>query len=213
MIQQEKIFSKSVLASIAISFCAYAYLLCHNQVIGALLLSLSFITCSIYNLNLFTCKINTLSDSSDFRRLLLVLIINLLVIYLLGIVFTFSNDNITAAANHIVLNRISTNIPTIIISSTITGFLCSLFVESERRLKSLNFKPSYIIAVFCTLAIVFADLPHCLIDMFLYSVSSETFDHFWSVLARLSLTVLFNFFGCSLFNIIANKSFMHSHID
>ena len=81
------------------------------------------------------------------------------------------------------------------------------------RFEAFLEKPSYIIAIICTLAIVFADLPHCLIDMFLYSVSSETFDHFWSVLARLSLTVLFNFFGCSLFNIIANKSFMHSHID
>jgi NADH:ubiquinone oxidoreductase subunit 2 (subunit N) len=162
---------------------------------------------------MFTCRVNTLSDSSDFRRLFLVLIINLLVIYLLGIIFTFSNDSIETVANNIVLNRINTNIPTIIISSTITGFLCSVFVESENKLKSLNFRPCYIIAVLCTLVIVFANLPHCLIDLFLYSVSSETFDHFWSVLARLSLTILFNFLGCSLFNIIANKSFMHSHID
>lgn len=213
MIQQDKIISKSVLASIAISFCTYAYLLCNSQIVGALILSLSFIVCSVYSLNMFTCRVNMLSDSSDFRRLFLVLIINLSVIYLLGIIFTFSNDSITAAANNLVLNRINTNIPTIIISSTITGFLYSCFVESENRLKSLNFKPCYIIAILCTFAIVFANLPHCLIDMFLYSASSETFDHFWSALARLSLTVLFNFIGGSLFNIIANKSFMHSHID
>ena len=213
MIQQEKIVSKSILASIAITFCTYAYLLSISSLIGSLILSAAFIASSVYNLNLFTDRVNSLSDSSDFRRLLLILLINIFTAYIFGIAFTFANNSITIAANSIVTNRLNTDILTIIISSTVTGFLCSLSFELENRLKLSNLKPSYIIVILCTLAIVFANLPHCIIDMFIYSASSVTFENFYSVAIRLLLTTLFNFLGCSLFNVIANKSFMYSRID
>ena len=205
MINQENIISKSLLAGISISIAGYINLLCVNKFIAAFLFAAGLLSCCQFKLNLFTGKSGFLSNTNDFRRLTLVLILNLFGAYVFGILATFANDSITSAANIIVQNRINTSIFSIMISAIVTGFLMTLAIESESKEHA-----NHLILIFCVAAFILSGSPHCIADMFYYSASSITFNNLLFILPRLILTILFNFIGCNLYNLFVNKSFIHN---
>lgn len=207
MITVDKCVSKSLFAGLSISIAGYVYLSLStsNIILSAILFSVGLLSCVITGSPLFTGKSGFLSNTTDFRRLTLVLILNLFGAYIFGILATFANDSITSAANIIVQNRINTSIFSIMISAIVTGFLMTLAIESESKEHA-----NHLILIFCVAAFILSGSPHCIADMFYYSASSITFNNLLFILPRLLLTILFNFIGCNLYNLFVNKSFIHS---
>lgn len=203
MIYPDNIISKSLLAGVSIAIAGFIFVSCANPAIGAILFSLGLLGCVTYNLNLFTGRSGFLSDGQDFRRLLLVLILNIFAAMIVGVTIRFADSSIISAVDQLVNNRLNTDLSIIIIRSIITGFLMTLAIESETKTNN------HIVLIFAVTAFILSGCYHCIADAFYYSVSSLTIANIGSVLARLSLTILFNFIGCVVYNLFVNKSIIH----
>lgn len=200
MIYPDNIISKSLLAGVSIAIAGFIFVSCANPVIGAILFSLGLWCCVVFDLNLFTGKSGFLSDSQDFRRLLLVLILNIFAATAIGIIVKFTDSSIISTVDQLVNSRLNTDLSIIIIRSIITGFLMTLAIESETKTNN------HIVLIFAVTAFILSGCYHCIADAFYYSVSSLTITNIGSVLARLTLTILFNFIGCIVYNLFINKS-------
>ena len=205
MILQDNIISKSILAGISVCIGSYLYLISNNHVLGSILFSACILGCFIFDLNLFTFKSGYLSDNQDLRRSILVLLLNLFIVFILGIIFRFSYPNIIKFADNIVNNRIDQNILQIIINSIIVGFLFTLSVETEKY--NSNYR-NYLLSIISLIPITLIG-NFCLFDLFIYSISSIAIDNIWFVLLNLFLTIIFNFVGCNLYNLFIHKSLIH----
>lgn len=208
MIQETNIFSKSLLAGIAIGFGGLINLSCSNNVIGAVLFSVGLLSVYIFELNLFTGKSGFLSDKYDFRRVILVLIINLLGAYLLGLLTHFMISDIRQPADMIVSNRLGTDISTIFMKSILTGFLMTLAIESEKRQNS-----NHLILILSVVGFILSGSFHCIADAFYYGVSSMTFSNPTQAIARLLVVIVANFIGCNLYNLTVSKGIIHGDAD
>lgn len=206
MIYVDNIISKSLLAGITISIGGFIFLSCANPILGSLLFSVGLISCVIFNLNLFTGKSGFVSDKSDFRRLLLVLILNLFAACIFGVIASLLDQNIQVTANQLVSIRLNTSLSVFIIKSLITGFLMTLAIESEKN------NSTHLILILSVLAFISAGCYHCIADMFYYSASSLAINNFASVLFRMLITITFNFIGCCLYTLFINKSFVNKPI-
>lgn len=206
MIDVYKCVPRSLFASTIVGVGCYSYLLCNSSVTGSILLVTLLVVPFLLRLNLYTDKCGFVSDINDFRRLILVLLLNAIVVFLFGLAATWTSDNLTESANVIVLSRISGGIITIMLSSTITGLLTTLAVDSYDKTKNI------LISLLCVLPIAVLSLPHCMLDMFYYSASSETISNLGSVSIRLLLTVIFNFIGCNLYNLFIHRSLIYRDV-
>lgn len=203
MINVDKCVSKSLFAGLSISIAGYIYLSTSNAILGAMLFSVGLLSCVITDSPLFTGKSGFLSDGQDFRRLLLVLILNIFAAMIVGVTIRLADSSIISAVDQLVNNRLNTDLSIIIIRSIITGFLMTLAIESETKTNN------HIVLIFAVTAFILSGCYHCIADAFYYSVSSLTIANIGSVLARLSLTILFNFIGCVVYNLFVNKSIIH----
>ena len=68
MVQVEHIFSKSLLAGIAIGVGGFIFLSCANKFIGAFLFAVGLASCVVFKLNLITGKSGFASDKNDLKR-------------------------------------------------------------------------------------------------------------------------------------------------
>lgn len=207
MIYVDNIISKSLLAGTAIGISGFIFLSCANPILGGLLFSIGLISCIIFNLNLFTGKSGFISDRHDFRRLLLVLILNLFAACLFGIITSLLDQSVQVAADQLVLVRLNTSLSVFIIKSLITGFLMTLAIESEKN------SHSHLVLILSILAFISAGCYHCIADMFYYSASSLAKNNFVPVLFRMLITITFNFIGCCLHTLFINKSFVNRSVE
>ena len=198
------IISRSLLAGITIGIGGYLSLSCDNQILSAILLSVCFIGCTLFNLNLVTSKGGFLSDTQDMRRLVLVLLLNMFAAFMLGLVIRFTDQSVSSTADNIIVTRIDTDYLSYIIKSIITGFLMTLAIESENKQNS-----NHIVLILCTLAFVCAGCLHCIADSFYYGASTMLYESPGSLILRLLVVILFNFVGCNLYNLFVNKSFIY----
>ena len=205
MISTDKIISKSILASVISSIGCTLYLLSPNAIIGSLLISLSLFIIMRLDCNLFTFKSGFLSKSVDFRRLSLILIINLLVTLLLGFIVGLFSEGLSSTSSEIAMSKLSTNFFELIIKSIVAGFIMTFAVNSSVR------QPDhYLIPILCIFGIYFTDCQHCITDMFYYGASDVLYDNFSTATVFIILTTIFNFIGCNLYNLIMNKSFIYN---
>lgn len=204
MIAQENIFSKSLLAGIAVSIGCYLFL--SSQILGSLFFAVCLIAIAALDLNLFTFKACFISDSKDLRRLVLVLILNTVAVSVIGTLVGFSSADLQYAADKIVAARLNSSYLSIIIGSTVTGFLMLVSLDSEK------FFPvkTYIPLILCTVAILLCDCCFSLADAFFYCASSITSDNILEAIAKFAITVIFNFIGCNLYNLFIEKSIYNS---
>lgn len=202
MIAVDRIFSKSILAGITIGFGGYINLSSPNSIVGAILFSVGLLSVVIFNLNLFTGKSGFLQDHSDFRRLILVLLLNLFGAMLFGILAGLANDQVSLSANEIVSSRLDTPILKLMLNSVVTGFLMTLAIESERD----NSHKTHLPLILCVVAFILGGCYHCIADAFYYSASSIYLDHLAQIALRLFIVIVFNFIGCNLVTIMINHS-------
>lgn len=203
MIKVDHCISKSVIASTLVCAGSYLYLVCQNPIIGSILLS-AILLCVLHNdLNLFTFKSSTLSDTQDLRRLILVLVINIICTLILGLAFKFINCTSEASSYLLYMNELS--ISEIIIKSIVTGFAFSLAVTSFNRKEH-----SYLIALLLLFSVTFTHCPHFITDIFYIVISNN-----WSSVSIgcILLVTVCNFIGSILYNVVINRSIFYSFIE
>ena len=205
MIQQDKIISKSLFAGIVISIFCYILLSCNTHY-NDFLFPIAILFCSIFGLNLYTTKICALSDAQDIRRSFLVLILNLFAVIILGLLFSL-DDNIYNNANLIINKKFNIGIIDTIIGATITGFIMPLLIWDDNR----TFNVIKMILFVVLGGILFTSIyQHTVFDLFIYVSSLRMFTDPGDTFIRLLFTVIFNFIGCNMYNIMVNKSLVYN---
>lgn len=202
------IISRSLFAGICIGVGGFTFLSTANPIVGAILFSTGLLACSVLNLNLFTDKSGFLSDSKDLRRLILVLLLNLFAAFVFGLITRFFESSLSSAANSVLTVQLNTGYFQCILRSTITGFLMTLAICREPR-QNTNYS-SIIIIILCALAAMYLGGFHCILETFYYGASTMFYDNIGDLLLRLLITVVFNFIGCSLYNLFIHRSFIHN---
>ena len=208
MIQIEHCISKSLLGGITVSACGFIFLSCSNIIFATLLSAAVLLSINIFDFNLFVDKCGFISDTSDIRRLVLVLCLNLLTVFLFGLLFGYFVPSISSAADVIVTARLNTPTTALIIKSIIAGFLIMLSIS---LLKSES-RNNIILSLLCISGFIYSGCVHCILDTFYYSASSMLYDNFGWIALNTALAILFNFIGGVLYNLLVNKSIIHSYI-
>lgn len=199
----DHIISRSLLAGVVVGVGGFLLLSSSSLLVGALLASVCFLSCNILNLNLFTDKSGCLSDSVDFRRLTLVLLLNVVSAFTFGLISRFLSPSIVNVADKCVSTILATDYATCAITSLAVGFIMMLAAEFRKE-SSGNLL--YIMCIFGLLAI---GCSNCVLDSFYYGASSILYDNVWSITSKLLVVILFNFIGCNLYNLSVNRSFIH----
>ena len=198
------VVSKSLFAGVSIGVGGYLFLSCSNTILGTILFSVGLLSCVITGSPLFTGKSGFISDTQDFRRLILVLLLNVFAVYSFGLIAKILNPSIVNAANDILISRLNTDYLSYIIKSIITGFLMTLAIESESRPNA-----NHLVLILCIVGFISAGCFHCIADSFYYGASTMLYENPSSLILRLFVVIIFNFVGCTLYNLFVDVSFIH----
>lgn len=87
MKEASKLIYKSVLAGLLIAFAGALFLQCDNKIMGSLLFSLGLVGVILLEANLYTGKIGYVDSWKAFGTMLLMLLINLVIAFLVGLLF------------------------------------------------------------------------------------------------------------------------------
>lgn len=196
------IISRSLLAGVVVGIGGFLLLSSSSLFIGALLAAVCFLSCNILKLNLFTDKSGFLSETIDFRRLFLVLLLNLFAAFVFGVISKFLSAPISNAADGVLIAEINTDYLSCILKSVVTGFLLMLATESSIKSKNC------IVPIICIIGFIYTACFNCVLDAFYYGASSLLYDN-PSLILRLFIVAVFNFIGCNLYNLTVNRSFIH----
>lgn len=82
-----KLIYKSVLAGLLIAFAGALFLQCENKIMGSLLFSLGLVGVILLEANLYTGKIGYVDSWKAFGTMLIMLLINLVIAFLVGLLF------------------------------------------------------------------------------------------------------------------------------
>ena len=94
-----------------------------------------------------------------------------------------------------------------IIGATITGFIMPLLIWDDNR----TFNVIKIILFVVLGGILFTSIyQHTVFDLFIYVSSLRIFTDPGDTFIRLLFTVIFNFIGCNMYNIMVNKSLVYN---
>ena len=206
MILVDNIVSKSIFASVCIGIGGCISTICSSYIVSSLFIAASIFVCISFNL--FTCKASILSDSSDVRRLLLVLMLNLFAAFLFGFIVSYCDSAISTISDKIVNSYAEANVTSCMIKSFIMGFVIMLMMN----INTANEK-NCIIPLLVIFAAAYSSCYHCILDTFYYGASSEFYNHIGWYLLRLLIVIVFNFIGCNSYNLIVKKSFIYSGSD
>ena len=204
MISVNKCVSNTSYTTMLVGVGCATFLLSNSVIVGSVILSSLLLFMLVNDLNLYTNKSCTLSDTQDARRLILVLVINLIGVFAIGFLFGALSNDVSTTADKIVSLRSTTPASVIIIKSIITGVLTSIAVRSYSN-GSIN----YILALIAFFSIIYTDCMNCVFDAFYFGASNL----FYSepiLLLKLLIVVVCNFIGCTAHNLIMNKSVMYS---
>lgn len=199
----DHIISKSLLAGAVIGIGGFLFLSSQCSLIGALLVSICFLSCSILKLNNFTDKSGCLSDYIDFRRLILVLLLNVVATFIFGLISKFLNLSIVSVADKCVNTILATDYATCAVTSLAVGFIMMLAAEFRRE------SSGNLLYIMCVSGLLATGYSNCVLDSFYYGASSVLYDNVWSLTSRLLVVILFNFIGCNLYNLSVNRSLIH----
>lgn len=201
------VVSRSLFAGIAIGIGGYLFLSCYNAILGSILFSSGLLSCVITGSPLFTCKSGFISDTTDFRRLILVLLLNLFAAFMFGLLARFFDTSISTAADGILIARLNTEYFPCIIRSIIIGFLMTLAMCQEQNTRGND---NHIITILCAFATMYLGGFHCILESFYYGASTTFYDNIGDLLLRLLIIVVFNFIGCNLYNLFIHRSAIHN---
>lgn len=162
----KNLISKSVLAALFIAIGDYI-LLKQGAPLGAFLFSLGLLSVCIFEANLFTGKCGYLFNNSfkeNFKNLLIILVVNLLAGFLIGLAFSFSDNQIVEAAiEKVCLMRISL---AFFIKSIMCGAIMFIAVDMFKKGSKLGILlgiPTFILCGF----------QHCIANVITMGIARE----------------------------------------
>lgn len=203
MIELDYIFRKSLFSSITLCIATISLLLCKDITLGFILFSVFIVGADRFNENSFIKKCCCIYSSIDARRLSLVLIINIVSSFLVGLITKVSSHSLVEAANTLVSSQYDAGFIELILKSILIGFIISSVINSaDSESKVLKFA--------CAFSIAVLGFYHCIIFSFLIGVSSTFIDHPFVCSMMLFTMIICNFIGCNLYNIIVNNKIINS---
>lgn len=188
-----KFFGSSFLAGFCISIGALLYLKI-GGVLGAALFSVGLICVISQQLKLFTGKSWMVfgTDYIEYLLLFYILIGNIIGCMSGALLF---GSSVNVAASQIISSRLSAG-------PMQCGFLavpCGFLMTAAVRSKEHQLWP--FIAMMCVIAFIIGGFPHCIADVFYYTLNSEIN---WQVVLTYILCVIGNYIGCNLYRIAGN---------
>lgn len=203
MIELDYIFRKSLFSSVALCIATLSFLFCKDITLGFILFSVFIVGADRFNENSFIKKCYCIYSSIDARRLSLVLIINVISSFLIGLITKISSHRLVEDANTLVSTQYDAGFIELIIKSILIGFIVSSVLNStDSESKVLKFV--------CAFSIAVLGFYHCIIFSFLIGVSSIFMEHPFVFSMMLFTMILCNFIGCNLYNIIVNNKIISS---
>lgn len=192
------LFRKSILSGIFISVGGIINLKIGGA-LGAFLFSFGLLSVVHYSLPLFTGKSGFCKYSQDILSLPAILVGNIVGTFILGFFTHLFAPELIEKAQAIVLSRSETNVITGLFNAIMCGLIMTTVVKFARQKKFIPLLigvPLFILAGFW----------HSIADAFYYSVALE---HHKELFFIYPITVLGNFLGCNLFNLLINRTLLY----
>ena len=173
------LISKSILAALLICIGCIIYINCENNIIGSFLFSIGLLSVILLKANLFTGKIGYIHDKKSIFEIIIILTINLLTAFILGIIYKYINGFTNTFDS-----RLLKDWYVILFDGFICGILIYLAVELYN--KSNKILP----IIICVIAFILSGSEHSIADMF-YFASGELswigFGYIWLIILGNSL--------------------------
>lgn len=184
-----KIFTKAIMAGIAVSIGGIVYLSAANQVVGAFLFSIGLFTIYTFGLDLFTGKVCFIPNKniSYLKTIVIVLIGN--AVGTVGIGYLVRLTKLSKLIPHsveIVNNKLSDGLFSTFIMSIFCGIMMSIAVMGFLTIKDSIGK--YMAIVLPVMVFILAGFEHSIANLFYYSIADA-----WS--AKAFLYILLVAFG------------------
>lgn len=214
------LFRKSILAGVFISLGCIANLKVGGY-LGAFLFSFGLLSVVLYSVPLFTGKAGFCTTKGDIKNLPFILIGNLVGVAILAFCSYFCFPDLIPKAQKIVSLRMQASWGSAMWASVLCGFVMTTIVQFARkqenhvldsaRKQDLSLKQegtrNFLILLLGIPLFILSGYWHCIADAFYYSVSGIFTP---SLLLVYSLTVIGNYLGCNLYNLIVNSSLLFS---
>lgn len=150
---------KSVLAGVLIALAGHIYLNCANKIVGAFLFSIGLIGVIVLQANLYTGKVGYVKSKSDILELLVILCVNIVAAFLVGLLVRSSYDLGTPYASRLLKSEFR-----IFLDGVFCGMLIYLAVELYKKTSSL------IPVIMCVMAFILAGFEHSIADAYFLGV-------------------------------------------
>lgn len=188
------IFRSAIFAGICISVGGIVNLTV-GGIAGAVLFAFGLLTVVSYSLKLYTGTAGFISNTrKDFGTLFLILLGNIVGCLLSGLAIRYSNPDIVAAADAVVVKRMASGAIKCGILGIGCGFVMTTSVKFAREGKFLPLLFGVPLFILC-------GFTHCVADAFYYCTAS--LDIMWQnaieILVIYIATVLGNLVGCNLY--------------
>lgn len=189
---------RSILAGVFIGIAGFVYLSV-GSFIGALLFALGLSCVVLYRLNLYTSKAG-IWDLKYIHELMFMLILNSIGCFAAALIANFQSGNVGDTLFTIIEARRNASWLAIFVLSIGTGIIMEAAVQHSGR----SPKPNWIPLILGVPTFILCGMPHCVADIFYYSLHSIIdFDGWW-FLEPWSAAIAGNFIGCNvprLFNL------------
>lgn len=151
---------KSILAGVLIALAGHIYLNCSNKIVGAFLFSIGLIGVIVLKANLYTGKVGYIKSKQDIFDLLIILVVNLVSAYLVGLLVKNSYDLGLPYEARLLKSEFR-----IFLDGVFCGMLIYLAVELYKKTNSL------IPVIMCVMAFILAGFEHSIADAYYMGVS------------------------------------------
>lgn len=196
-------FRKSVLAGLFISLGCIVNLSVGGA-LGAFLFSFGLLSVVLYGVPLYTGKAGFCSTIDDLKRLCVILLGNIVGAFLLAVCVHFFFPEVSVAAENILSSRLSSDVPRAVLASIMCGFVMTTVVRFARRTEFSQNNQKYdgnlVVLLLGIPLFILSGYWHSIADAFYYSVCL-TFSV--KLLVVYLITVVGNFIGCNLYNLIS----------
>lgn len=182
----KELFIRALFAGLFISLGCIAYLTI-GGIFGAILFSFGLMSVCFIQLKLFTGYAWLCSEKSDYFKLIMILISNVLACLIIGNTLDYDTSGI-------VFTRLETSYITIFMKSILTGVIMTTAVMIYKKHNNL------LGVLFGVPMFILCGFPHCIADAFYYS----SFGWSFPILKTWTISVFGNFIGCS-YNKILEK--------
>lgn len=155
---------RSILAGVLIAIGGIGFLSCTDKAIGAFLFSCGLISVIVFQSSLYTGKVGYFAKWSDFPRLLLMCIKNMIGAAAVGLM---AQPLVGEAAKAVAEKKLSAALPTVFIKSVLCGFMIYIAVELYKKTKSL------FAVVLPIMLFILAGFEHCIANAFYFAAAGR----------------------------------------